>query len=1092
MSRELFKSSFLCTICLFGWTVLLVDAFMPGASQPISSHYYSQVLMVAKSMPKQSWTPKSTSRKETSDTSSTSKKFIPTSPSLAANIDDFISAVKNFAFVNFRSQSYYNDRDSVIKSVEERLITSIESKKLLTVYQSTDLIWSSGKMKVRYQTHSGLVKLLVYQFLGQNKFDCKSLSSALIGFSSMGVKLSNLDAKQQMKLHQIILSIADFDAWGVANIIYALGVMSDSQDLLPPQVTELLQLLTERHISTMRNQGVANTIYGMGLLGWSWQSLSTNCRSLINSMLHRELPTMNSQAIANTFYGLGKMNFTFNGADPNLRSLILSAHDAVLDELNTIGLSCALFGLANMGVSFDDWPDPSQQRILSALMTLIPTMDTRALSGVLASLGKMELLWTTIQTEPIAAVILQALQKQVKLMPGRELALTVYGFSLWKIHWSILPLSLRKDVVMVLKQTATQLDSKDLVSFLYGLGKMHCCLVQRRLPAYDLDFIEDNPAILAELQVEAIQRQELQAVLFPLIYHRVESLQMEEVGAVLYSLGRLVPGGYISCLPTELRQMLQAKIMSISDVVNEQALSNAIFGLAKMGAQWSRFPPALQMSLSKALKRRLETMTTYGLCNTLRGLVTIGFSWKNAGPMDLHRLRLQQSIATAMNSMSERGVADTLGALAAMDASWNTLSRDTKLALCKALMEAIGTDDNSLSISMTTQNRRKQQRWPSKNAFGQALQEARTQSPPMLSAVNSESNSPNSKDNSNHNSNSKQLNIAELCTMMHSLAVLTFDVDYSRGYSDLSIVQQAAVNGSDAESTMLLYFAHGRLLSAYRSLLADCLQPIDDGNQRRSNNNNAGVLECHLLLDELTIKQWTQLAIYFTMMTTVHPNSKQLTYDILGDIAPPDLNQFPLDKAVQHLPSQFHIRVERSLQQELQLLTSSLNDTDTQQVFTLMSEFRGLGKFLPMDIAVMSNDPSIPQPIALVEVDGDFHYTAALAPDLDDENDEDKVSDVRQLRKVQSSLQQQTQSLKGLSTKNSSSKAPPPQTLYSPALRRIDRMKEFLYKKAFPHAKMHRVTLRSVRNYGLRTVCNNLAWIIVAAATEGATGIEKE
>ncbi len=118
--------------------------------------------------------------------------------------------------------------------------------------------------------------------------------------------------------------------------------------------------------------------------------------------------------------------------------------------------------------------------------------------------------------------------------------------------------------------------------------------------------------------------------------------------------------------------------------MTEQGLSNVIFGLYLMGAQWHELSHPLRAAIEESMKMKLmqkpptlllrstsshsqsqqqqhhslTVLTPYGVSNTLYGLAMIGVNWCNISPG--YQKRLETLAADYMPKMNEQGLANTI------------------------------------------------------------------------------------------------------------------------------------------------------------------------------------------------------------------------------------------------------------------------------------------------------------------------------------------------------------------------------------------------------------------------------------------------
>ena len=109
-----------------------------------------------------------------------------------------------------------------------------------------------------------------------------------------------------------------------------------------------------------------------------------------------------------------------------------------------------------------------------------------------------------------------------------------------------------------------------------------------------------------------------------------------------------------------------------------------------MGVQWLALPESTRSGIEQAVQHRLPTMIPQGLSNTIYGLAIMGAQWSDLSPP--LQIRLQHSIVDCLGRASlapesyRQVVANVIYSLGVCGASWQLLEERTTEALLDGLI----------------------------------------------------------------------------------------------------------------------------------------------------------------------------------------------------------------------------------------------------------------------------------------------------------------------------------------------------------------------------------------------------------------------
>eukprot|EP00981_Chlorochromonas_danica_P002060 scaffold420_cov169-Ochromonas_danica.AAC.20 len=823
--------------------------------------------------------------------------------------------------------------------------------------------------------------------------------------------------------------------------------MNITAELAQEAMPDLLDLLSCL-LPKMEAQGVANTIYGLGFMKFSYRDFPNDLQEQIEIVLERQLPLMTSQGLANILFGLGAMQANFRNFGSGVRHQLIFCVIKEISNMSIVGLSGTLRGLATLQVEWDDLPFEAQDLLQKSIQQARwnKEMTPRGLSNICYSLGKMGALWCKL-SRGCQEHLLQAFHYHCLSLSPQGLSNTLYGFSLMQ-----LPYNLTYESCLLEEEEEEELVKLPL-SFSLGWEKIQQAMQSK---VVQMSSQELANAIYA-LGLMGCQWKDLDSTttstLLIALNTTVSLMKPEELSITLYSLSKMQVS-WFNDLPPSLQDHLQVVLLNCLHQMNEQAIANTLYGLAIMGLKYTNLLPSLHGSITKSLNS-MQKLSPHGMTNILYSLALLGVYWQNINIYNTDCM--QKVIYRIMSRMNEKGIAHTLYSLALMDASWTTLTFPMKLALCSAL--------NQTAPSMFIQ---------------------------------------------------------EVANTMYALTILSFDSDYSISYHLLSKEAEKSHNSTlnnlsyserldfqeRFESSMLLYYAHSRVLQAFKRAKVTYNVTVEEeidqlmltntvkmkGSSRGGGNNNMdemigqeideqighGIRNMTLYGDSsISTEQLhlNQFAIYFAAMNS-NENTRRLVVEVLGEmpniVAHSDLTfsrvqrvfHEELDQQLadlsrrQHRHSTKSSKTNRSKEMinakhEEHVNSNSNSNSNSSSCshrsgysdFIVQSEFPGLQGIFPMDIAVFLSPDAIQKRL----------------PAPSERNSSSTSSLDLPLAFIE---------VDGLSHYIQTNS-------YHTHLKRTDRLKEYLYNKTYPGVPIYRIDVALVNRHNFEDITRELAKNIV-------------
>eukprot|EP01031_Cornospumella_fuschlensis_P027911 gene27911-33707_t len=903
----------------------------------------------------------------------------------------------------------------------------------------SDLVWAFGKLDFHVSSQAELCREIFSCFLAHPNHTSFTFSRGIYGANRMGISFASSykvnggvdleDTKWKRTLHphsnnqaseknstmirQMICHLdrvlLEIDDKGFSIIVYSLGAMGFPASALPVKTRSLILRKLGVILPNLDARGVSNTLYGLGLMGVEYSSIPTSVQDTFQEKLVRTLSrlqkntgskssispskdfpvadqrkrdhkssltasvstsSLTPQGYANIVYALGLMRTPMYQLQVTLQSHILEAQCVYIEHMGEMGVGASMLGLAGMAVRWVDWEEGQLRRLEAGLATKVGKLNARGLSNVCFALGKLGADWTSL-SPVLRNALLGSLTRTMGQMSPQGLAMCLYGVAMTCPN-SMDRIEVGDDAGAQAADDSAVVSDAAKAQWTEEVGK---CIL-RKINQMDCWDLTNTLFALSRLSYPMQPGSPLYVSLLDSLHTLLPRLLPAQLSICTYALGRLRIRH--KEMPSGLVEDLQRHFIRCLPRMTEQGVSNSIYAFYIMRLSYPMLLPPLQQALHRYLHKHIyhppssvgvkerfkediedpSPLPPEKITSLLHAMALLGVPWQapiTVSPTASTRSSVLGSKVTASSSplqaLNEKGIAGTLYALALMDASWSGLTLPTQLSLCCAL--------NRSCQAMTAQ---------------------------------------------------------EVANTMYSLAVLSFDSNYSYSYQHLSPSSNPPSPAEKAQfdSTMLLYYAHSKVMEAFKThLQLSKYYGNSTASQPLSPNSTPNTyLNMSISSEPINLSQF---AIYFNTMYA-HEHTTQLVREILGDHIPTIRIQ------ACNTPSALHT----SIYQEL---STVLNDGR----YVMVNEFQGLGGIFPIDIAVCVKGPAGGSdadgcelnPLAFIEVDGPTHYTFT------------------------------------------------PRKPYI-SLHRVDLLKEHLYAQRYPGVPLYRVTGGSVRKQGVKKVVQDL------------------
>ena len=572
----------------------------------------------------------------------------------------FISALKSYAY-------HYGGSD--LSSELYPIMIAFQNKNNFKNINATcisDWLWSLPRVgfNVANNSHRDMVMLLLHRLVRIPRLTPRQVTTSLGGLARMRFKWIQLPETTQNDIIIALEAVAiKFNAREICNCLHSLSKLKIPWSGLPPQVrSSLLEcFILQSSAGGLVSQQGSMTIYSLGLMGLKLY----DCTPAVQD--HIWLVTL------------------------------AVVEEALVDNRKNIAqhVSNVIYGAAKFGAQYDRMSLQLIDSIYQALHHIMPIMNEQEVANVIYSFGLMGYPWKSIP-DATKEVIMTSFHDKVSGMITQGLSCTIYGLHLMGMKWTQINLPLRVDIGIALRKAFMNDDgSNDHINGSGSGNGNNEILIgnsgenkgKQWTSKFDSSSGTSNSRS-SRLPIQSIRRYNSQ-------------LQAQETSQsmanMIYSLGCMgVHWGHFvssyttstsvssstSMSPSNLEQLSSStdahKYDSNSDSINDSSSD-------RNNGDYSKYENIYLESLLAALVRWLPSCSSQELSNTIYGLGLMKADYASL-PWDV-KDALYYSLRSKMTDLSSQEVCSTLHGFAKMRVKWNTLP----LPMKKCLLVTIGS-----------------------------------------------------------------------------------------------------------------------------------------------------------------------------------------------------------------------------------------------------------------------------------------------------------------------------------------------------------------------------------------------------------------
>jgi len=703
------------------------------------------------------------------------------------------------------------------------------------------------------------------------------------------------------------------------------------------------------------------------------------------------------QQISNVIYGLAKLGASQSSLPAEVSSSLYTAVAQSHGLMNNQEIANTIYSHGLMGVRWADLTPDYTALLQSSIAQHAGSMIDQGLSNTMYGLGLIGTPWAELTDELknslLAAVVdcfsLKDHQAQSPRGGGQAArsggpqayANVVYSLGEMGAEWATFPDAVRLALEDGMVQWGPELKTQEISNAIYGLG----CL--------SAEYASLSPRFIATIT------RTIRGVI----------TTIKKAGTAGVVPQRKATSPALAMLQESAKNAPQPGAGQGQYIyrINEQEVCSTVYGFAKMGAQWSELSPELRQALIE-VTGQLAAMGSLCLACTAYSFGVLGMQWSEF-PESIQELLISSAEEA---SLQDQTMANVVYGMSLLGVQWVEMDPRLRNTLMSSLRDPNVFSSTLPSCGQHVCNTlwglaKMGVAWPSlpqENllrpfvAVHKTLCAQETANAFYALAIMDAAWTGLSQEVQDALLFSRQYNkedwlIQEVANVVYSLALLTCDFPYE------------PPGPSNTLEMKKLWAYHDEMITLFTSYS----------------------------LESFAIENYDQFSIYFEMLTAV-PGGYDFVVERLGKM--PNLSG-----PTATVPSRLHALTAHRMLEALNALPMGWPlKPGMEPRFSIQNEFNGLRGVFPVDVAIYYDD----RLVALVEIDGEFHYKVSPLIESEEGTEGQRVWTAED----------------------------------SKTLRRKDKLKELCYRNKYPDVGYFRIRDDQIEALGFRRAGAALAtWI---------------
>ena len=429
-----------------------------------------------------------------------------------------------------------------------------------------------------------------------NTFAAKDISIIFTSYAKMQARYDRTLKDRDYLLSLTASYMCHLNDRSVGDIIWSLGSMNASWEMLPLNLRQEIMTAISKHVSSFSSYTLSSVLWAMSKMGIKWSCFPSDVRMRFVAKLQEFVREMSPQQSSKVIWALGNFGASYDEfSDGVLSSLLENVNRIKKSQMGSaVPASQALMGIAKTGIHWSSLDQSTRNIILEQAERIIQSNNARGIANALWALGSLGSL-STEHPKMLREALCDGCTKVACSCSSWGFCNMIWGFAKMGYVWSDFPPNFRESIAENIGRIEIEMNAIDVSILTWSLGSLAVPLNSSPRP--------------------------------------------EKSGT-----GRKGVDGRI------LGPLFDAIIRTLPEM-KSQEVSSLIWGLSGTGIAWDSLPQALRWSVNVALRRVGETMSPQDVANCAYGLTLLTFDTEN--PLDPGFRGAHDALINKLQAMSK-------------------------------------------------------------------------------------------------------------------------------------------------------------------------------------------------------------------------------------------------------------------------------------------------------------------------------------------------------------------------------------------------------------------------------------------------------
>ena len=507
---------------------------------------------------------------------------------LGASTSNFLNGLK--ARTRESAELSYNEREDLW------ILLNMHVNSISTPSSYSTLVFSISQLKQQTRSWdcSNELQLLSAALPTEGALSSKDVSTLFVSFAKMQAKFDNTIGKNTLFLNSLPRLLSKMNERSVGDVIWGLGTMGATWDVLPKELQDTLLTTISIHSSTFSSYTLPSVLWSLSKMGVKWSLLPHDVREIFPVRLKVLASSMSPQQSSKAIWALGTL-----GASYQTFSLdTLSSHLENVARIkksqmgSAVPASQTLTGIAKTGITWSKMSSSMKFNIWEQVKRVMQSNNERGTANAIWALGSLGTPYSD-QPKPVREALFQGSSRISGTCSAWAFSNMLWGFAKMEYQWSDFPSSLKENVKANIGRLESEMNAVDVSILTWSLGSL----------AVPLDSSTQREVGYGRSGVDG----KILGPLFDAIMRNLPHMKSQEVSRLIWGLS----GTSISwdSLPQSLRWSINVALRRVSDNMSPQDVANCAYGLTLLSFDTENALDPAFRGAHDALLNKLRTCT---------------------------------------------------------------------------------------------------------------------------------------------------------------------------------------------------------------------------------------------------------------------------------------------------------------------------------------------------------------------------------------------------------------------------------------------------------------------------------------------------